>query len=482
MFFALSLLFNTPSAAGDTSSVDYSCLHQQSWLLNTNGDSNSYFTALTEMTSSSYISGKWSTLTNRIPQYNHEFTSDEINALNSRPKAATDFVSGSTTANAGSTYEFGANIGYKTNSCARGYWPPGPVCPSSAVISNYWDLNPAPEAASGGCYTPKLGVIGRLVNGVSIYGSSDGHSYNNGNVWSNSAPEFEEYDMDICNGHAANGDYHHHHYPRCLAERLADDGSTHSPLYGWMSDSYPVYGPYQSAGVLAAPCWKKRDYSASSATGCSDGTRSCQLNDPYDYTKGVSSVSAGPSLTSTVTTLSGNAISSASGIFFEDYYFDSACAAQGNQYLDSHNGHSHEPYGYHYHITIDSTEKALFPYFGGPKFYGCSSDGKCCNSRSSMSCTGTSTCSATRDGTTSYACGGTSSSTTPNPTSQTTNSPTPNSKPPPSQSPSPQTPPPPPPQGPPPQGPPPRGPPPRRPPRIGATSDSIRQGNNLRTG
>lgn len=474
MFLAFSLFLSSPLANADPTSIDYSCLHQQSWLLNTNGDSNSYFSATTEMSSSSYSAGKWVTVTNRIPKYNHEFTTNDINDLNSRPKAATDFISGSTTAIAGTTYQFGSNIGYKTNSCARGYWPPGPVCPSASITTNYWDLNPSPETASGGCYTPKLGVIGRLVNGVSIYGSSDGHSYNNGNVWSNSAPEFEEYDMDICNGHAANGDYHHHHYPKCLAERLSDHGNDHSPLYGWMSDSYPVYGPYQSAGVLAVPCWKKRDYSTSSVTGCSDGMRSCQLLNPYDYSQGVISVAGGPSLTGTVTSLSGNSISSASGIYFEDYYFDSTCAAQGEQYLDSNNGHSHEPYGYHYHITIDSSEKALFPYFGGPKFHGCTSDGKCCTSRSSNSCTGTSTCSATRDGTVSYSCAGMTS--TPLPTTQTTYSPTYKPSPVPSSPPS---------QGPPPQRslpptpsqiPPSRGPPPRRPPRPADSTRHLRRG------
>jgi hypothetical protein len=53
-----------------------------------------------------------------------------------------------------------------------------------------------------------------------------------------------------------------------------------------MLDSYPIYGPYQASGQLAVSCWQKRDYSATSATGCSDGKRSCQLNDQWDYTQG----------------------------------------------------------------------------------------------------------------------------------------------------------------------------------------------------
>ena len=309
--------------------VDYSCLHSQSWLVNLDNDYNSYFSSSTDMTTSMLSSGKWSTTTNRIPKYNHLFTSTDISSLNSRPKASTDFPTGSTTVVAGTTYTFGSNIGYKTQSCVRGYWPPGPSCPTSSTITNTWRLNPAVETVSTGCYTPRLGVIGRYVNGVSIYGTWDGLTYNSANVWYNSAPEFEAYDMDICNGHAANGDYHHHHYPKCLQERLSDTGTSHSPIYGFMSDSYPIFGPYQSAGVLAVPCWQKRNYAASSATGCSDGTRSCQLIDQYDYTKGVTSVTSGPSLTGTVTTQSSNTISSASGIYFEDYFYNSTCSNFG---------------------------------------------------------------------------------------------------------------------------------------------------------
>jgi len=33
-------------------------------------------------------------------------------------------------------------------------------------------------------------------------------------------------------------------------------------------------------------------------------------------------------------------------------------------YLDKHNGHEHDDYGYHYHITYS------FPYFTGPILYG----------------------------------------------------------------------------------------------------------------
>jgi hypothetical protein len=138
------------------------------------------------------------------------------------------------------------------------------------------------------------------VNGVSIFGWSDGMSYSGQSIWYNNAVEYEVYDLDVCNGHAANGEYHHHHYPACLQETLEDTGTGHSPVYGWMLDSFPVHGPYQAAGALAVPCWHRRDYSSSSDTGCSNSERCCKLNNEYDYTEGVTTVACGPSLAGTV--------------------------------------------------------------------------------------------------------------------------------------------------------------------------------------
>jgi hypothetical protein len=194
MLFPLAAtLFPHISSAAST---DYSCLHSGSWLLNTNSDTSSYFSTSTDITASSLSTNVWSTTTNQIPNYDRVFTSDDITALNSRPKASSDFVSGSTTAVAGNTYQFGANIGYKTQSCSKGYWPPGPSCPTATSTTNTWDLTPAPETNSGGCYLPFLGKVGSWVNGVAIFGTSDGQNYNNQGKWYNIAAEFEVYDLD----------------------------------------------------------------------------------------------------------------------------------------------------------------------------------------------------------------------------------------------------------------------------------------------
>lgn len=172
--------------------------------------------------------------------------------------------------------------------------------------------------------------------------------------------------------------YIDHSYSPCLAEQLGDTGTGHSPIYGFAFDSYPIYGPYQSAGTLAKPCWKKRDYSNTSPTGCSDGKRSCLLVNMWDYTQGVTAASSiGPNTTTTVKTQSSNRVNSASGIYYEDYYYDSTCGAQGGEYLNEFNGHDHDNLGFHYHTTIDANLRPVFPYIVGPKYYGCIRGGTC---------------------------------------------------------------------------------------------------------
>ena len=162
------------------------------------------------------------------------------------------------------------------------------------------------------------------------------------------------YDQDPCSGHAVNGNYHHHTYPKCLAEILGDQGTGHSPLYGFANDGYPIYGPWHSAGVLSTSCWKTRDYSApTTSTGCSGGQRTCRMVDPFNPSRGTTTtgVTTGPSFTAAVNSLSRNAITTVNGVFYEDYYYDSTCFAQGGQYLNQFNGHDHDSFGFHYHLT-----------------------------------------------------------------------------------------------------------------------------------
>ena len=260
--------------------------------------------------------------------------SNDIIKLNLRPKKSIDFFNGSdSTVSAGKKYVWGDNINYNSKNCSLGYWPPGQLCPIAKKKYTLFKLNPAPEITGSGCFTGN-GLIGYAVNGAAFYGINDGFSFNNKGIWSNTVPEFSKYDFDVCNGNAgSNGYYRHHHYSNCLSEKLGDIGAKHSPIYGWVIDGFPVYGPYQSYNTFAISCWQKRDYRKGSPTGCATGSRSCILVNEFDYTQGTIEVNVsdyGPSLTDKVPTPSGYTIPASVGVYYEDYYFNASCAAQVN--------------------------------------------------------------------------------------------------------------------------------------------------------
>jgi len=313
--------------------------------------------------------------TSGIPDYTVVFSQEDIDALNARPNANTDFQSGSTTAQAGVTYNFGADVGYNSNpdcdtGAGYGWWPPGPVCPTNQYKELYFPLNPSPASSGEECETG-LGALGIFVNGVSIYNWSDGASYNNQGVWMNVAAQYEAYDLGPCRGHAANGDYHHHDLSNCLVEQIGEDGSGHSGIYGVAADGYPIYGPYVANNSMAQSCWVARDYNdANDPYGCGGtGERSCLMVDTFDPSLGtVAATSDGPTTGEIVTSMSGNDFVATSGFYKEDYYYDSDCSDGGLAFLDQYNGHEHDDLGYHYHITY------TFPYFTGPVLYGTVAD------------------------------------------------------------------------------------------------------------
>ena len=319
-------------------------------------------------------------LTNGIPKYETTMTDEMVEDLDSRPKVETDFANGYTTVAAGDLVLFGQDIGYNssTENCndtgGAGYWPPGPGCPTQQTVEAYFIETPTDLETSEVCETG-LNSIGLMVNGVAIFNWGDGMSYG-ANQWYNLAPEAEQYDVDICAGHAANGLYHHHQYTSCLAELLDDQGDQHSPIYGFAADGYPLYGPYESAGELAISGWKVRDYGASeSEGGCeTEGERTCVLIDEYDLEAGVMEAEEnGPDIGEEVTTLSSNIIAADDGYYYEDYYY--AGEEVIGAVLDEHNGHdTGDGKGYHYHITlveeVDGTLSPSFPYQMGPRFKG----------------------------------------------------------------------------------------------------------------
>ena len=85
-----------------------------------------------------------------------------------------------------------------------------------------------------------MGPIGVAVNGVVFFNPFDAGNLDASNL------------MDRCCGHPnQDGQYHYHKYPVCLNSPWSDEGKEHSPLLGWAFDGYPIYGPYESANLMA---------------------------------------------------------------------------------------------------------------------------------------------------------------------------------------------------------------------------------------
>lgn len=316
--------------------------------------------------------------TQGIPKFDVEITQDILDKLNDRPRLTNDFSSGVTTATLGSIVEFGEDIGYNSNTenCSTtggfGYWPPGPVCPTNQSRTEYIPVEP--QTSTEDCETA-VNTIGLFVNGAAVFGWGDTFSYNNEGVFYNLAAKNEVYDLDICDGHAAMGEYHLHNYSQCLADLVGDDGSAHSPIIGFAADGYPIYGPWEDDGVLAISGWDARDYGASASEGGCDtpGERTCVLVDEFDVTQGVVAASSqGPDIDADVTSLSGNPLVAIDGFYYEDYVY-SGREATGAQ-LDQHNGHdNNDGRGYHYHVTLVEDSGTLiprFPFTLGPTLFG----------------------------------------------------------------------------------------------------------------
>jgi hypothetical protein len=85
-----------------------------------------------------------------------------------------------------------------------------------------------------------MGPIGVAINGVVFFNPFDAGNMDASNI------------MDFCCGHPnPDGQYHYHKYPVCVNSPWADEGRQHSPLIGFAFDGFPVYGPYESADLMA---------------------------------------------------------------------------------------------------------------------------------------------------------------------------------------------------------------------------------------
>jgi len=89
-------------------------------------------------------------------------------------------------------------------------------------------------------YVMPPGPIGIAINGVVFFDPYDADATEA--FWR----------LDRCCGHPSpRQQYHYHKYPVCVKSPWADDGQGHSPLIGFAFDGFPVYGPYESASLMA---------------------------------------------------------------------------------------------------------------------------------------------------------------------------------------------------------------------------------------
>ncbi|MFO1004258.1 MAG: YHYH protein, partial [Planctomycetaceae bacterium] len=90
-----------------------------------------------------------------------------------------------------------------------------------------------------------MGPIGTAVNGVVYF-----NPFEQGGM--NAVEGYSEVWLDSCCGHPQqNGVYHYHKYPVCVKSPFKDNGKQHSPVIGFAFDGFPIYGPYESDGLMA---------------------------------------------------------------------------------------------------------------------------------------------------------------------------------------------------------------------------------------
>jgi hypothetical protein len=230
---------------------------------------------------------------------------------------------------------------YVSATCIPGYaigpWNTNPNTPSNQNFVYKITRNPVQN--TGPLVTTPMGHIGVWNNGVSVFNSKDGMSYNNQGIWNQNAYIFEGVSFDNCLGHPApNGEYHNHINPKCVYDPT--DSLNHSPIIGYAFDGFPIYGAYAYANTNGTGGIKRMKSSFTTTT------TSTRVN--------------GPNVSTTYPV----------GCYLEDYVFSSGLGD-----LDIHNGRfcvtPEYPAGiYAYFVTINGSLNPVYPYVIGPQYYG----------------------------------------------------------------------------------------------------------------
>jgi hypothetical protein len=251
------------------------------------------------------------------------------------------------------------------------------------------------------------GSIGFLVDGVSIYNTSDGFSYSLSNskdadpitnigkgdeVWNRDAwpNEFGSFDFSL-NHPQPSGQYHAHANPIAVRYLLGDNinydsvskkyseitpttAQKHSPIIGWINDGFPLYGPYGYSNPYDASSGVRRMVSGYVLR---DGSyRTDNLNDPIT---GRRSLPAWAQAAQTKTFKNGPAVSTsyALGHYAEDYDYlgDHGYTQEVDFDLNKYNARycvtPEFPNGtWAYFTTITSSGAPWYPYNVGRWYYG----------------------------------------------------------------------------------------------------------------
>ena len=117
--------------------------------------------------------------------------------------------------------------------------------PNSIRVQNFTFRLPLEPKLADKITRIPMGPIGTALNGVVLL-----NPFEMGGI--NAVEGYSEVWLDSCCGHPQQtGVYHYHKYPNCVKSPFTDDSQQHSPIIGFAWDGFPVYGPYEEAGVKA---------------------------------------------------------------------------------------------------------------------------------------------------------------------------------------------------------------------------------------
>ncbi len=205
-------------------------------------------------------------------------------------------------------------------------------------------------------------------------------------IWRRNAYYGELLTFDSCVGHQPqNGQYHYHASPRCLRAQLNDNlvvlrssrngsiyselksGWHHSPILGWATDGYPIYGPYGYSDPKDPNSAVQRIKSGFRLRAITKRTTlpDWVLPNHANVSQNLAATQAGPDVSTNFPL----------GRYVEDYEW-----AAGVGDLDQYNGRTtvtpEYPNGtYAYYVTIEDDGTPAFPYIVAAQFYGAVSGG-----------------------------------------------------------------------------------------------------------